>query len=130
MRRHQLQASQFFVGLRSNSGWLGGKQWLAEPTQNSQVIMALCYQVIKRDWQGEGIFQVQVTAMNPTDLKQQQLSLFDNSNDSRDRVNQVKDHINERFGEFSLMPGRLLKRSEMPNVISPAWKPTGHRKTI
>jgi len=129
MRRHELQASQFFIGLRSNAGWLGGKQKLADPTQDSQIIMALCHQVINRDWQGEGIFQVQVTALNPTGTKQQ-LSLFDNSNASRDGVNQVMDSINERFGEFSLMPGRLLKRSEMPNVISPAWKPTGHRKTI
>jgi len=129
MRRHQLQASQFFIGLRANAGWLGGKQKLADPTQDSQAIMGLCQQVINRDWQGEGIFQVQVTALNPTDLNQQ-LSLFDNSNDDRDRVNQVMDHINERFGEFSLMPGRLINRSEMPNVISPAWKPSGHRKTI
>ena len=129
MRRHELQASQLFIGLRSNAGWLGGKQKLADPTQDSQIIMALCHQVINRDWQGEGIFQVQVTALNPTGTKQQ-LSLFDNSNASRDGVNQVMDSINERFGEFSLMPGRLLKRSEMPNVISPAWKPTGHRKTI
>ena len=130
MRRHQLQASQFFIGLRSSNGWLGGKQKLADPTQDSQVIMTLCYQVIKRDWQGQGIFQVQITALNPSGLKKQQLSLFENSNHSRDRLNQVMDQVNERFGEFSLMPGRLLTRSKMPNVISPAWKPSGHRKTI
>ncbi len=129
MRRHQLLASQFFIGLRSNSGWLGGKQKLAEPTQDSQAIMVLCRQVIKSDWQGEGIFQVQVTALNPTGLNQQ-LSLFGSGHDNRDRLNQVVDHVNERFGEFSLMPGRLINRSKMPNVISPAWRPSGHRKTI
>ena len=129
MRRHQLQASQFFIGLRSNTGWLGGKQRLADPTQDSHAIMTLCHQVISRDWQGEGIHQVQVTALDPRD-HHQQMTLFGNSNDSHDKVNQVMDHINNRFGEFSLMPGRLLNRSEMPNVISPAWKPNGHRKTI
>lgn len=129
MRRHQLQASQFFIGLRANSGWLGGKQKLADPTQDSQAIMALCHQVMNRDWHGEGIHQIQVTALIPCGLNHQ-LALFDMTDDARDQVNQVMDQINERFGEFSLMPGRLINRSEMPNVISPAWKPSGHRKTI
>jgi len=40
------------------------------------------------------------------------------------------DRINDRFGEFALAPARLLNRSDMPNVISPAWKPDGHRQTI
>jgi DNA polymerase-4 len=40
------------------------------------------------------------------------------------------DDINRDFGEFTLAPARLLKRSDMPNVIAPAWKPDGHRETI
>ena len=129
MRRHELQASQFFIGLRADMGWLGGRQALALPTQDSQPIMLLCRQVMEHCWQGEGIYQVQVTALNPSDLKGQ-LELFDAGGHGHDAVNQVMDQINSRYGEFSLMPGRLLKRSEMPNVIAPAWKPSGHRKTI
>jgi DNA polymerase IV len=40
------------------------------------------------------------------------------------------DDINTRFGEFTLSPATLLNRSTMPNVIAPAWKPTGHRRTV
>jgi DNA polymerase-4 len=40
------------------------------------------------------------------------------------------DAINQRYGEFALTPARLLNRSSMPNVIAPAWKPFGHRKTV
>ena len=40
------------------------------------------------------------------------------------------DLINERFGEFKVAPAMLLNRSDMPNVIAPAWKPYGHRQTI
>ena len=40
------------------------------------------------------------------------------------------DDINKRYGEFSLTRANLLHRSEMPNVIAPAWKPYGHRQTI
>ena len=38
--------------------------------------------------------------------------------------------INKRFGEFALAPATLLKRSDMPNVIAPSWKPDGHRRTV
>jgi DNA polymerase-4 len=40
------------------------------------------------------------------------------------------DQVNQRYGEFILAPARLLNRSDMPNVIAPAWKPEGHRQTI
>jgi DNA polymerase-4 len=45
-------------------------------------------------------------------------------------VNAAVDDINQRYGEFTLAPARLLQRSSMPNVIAPAWKPSGLRKTI
>jgi DNA polymerase-4 len=46
------------------------------------------------------------------------------------RLYQTIDAINFRYGEFALAPARLLFRSDMPNVIAPAWKPFGHRETI
>ena len=46
------------------------------------------------------------------------------------RLNRARDLINERFGEFTIAPAKLLGRSSMPNVIAPAWKPYGHRQTI
>jgi DNA polymerase-4 len=46
------------------------------------------------------------------------------------RLNTAMDKVNQRYGEFSIAPARLINRSEMPNVIAPAWKPTGHRQTI
>ena len=45
-------------------------------------------------------------------------------------LNRALDLINERFGEFTIAPAKLLHRSDMPNVIAPAWKPYGHRQTI
>jgi len=45
-------------------------------------------------------------------------------------LHQAMDAINDRYGEFTLSPARLLQRSDMPNVIAPAWKPDGHRQTI
>jgi DNA polymerase-4 len=44
--------------------------------------------------------------------------------------NQAMDLVNRRYGELTLAPARLLNRSDMPNVISPGWKPSGPRQSI
>ena len=49
---------------------------------------------------------------------------------TRKQLNKTMDNINERYGEMTLSPARLLNRSDMPNVIAPAWKPDGLRQTI
>ena len=129
LRRHRLQARTFAIGLRMAEGWSGGKRQCALPTNDGRQIMALCRRVIDEAWQGQGIYQVQVTALDPVDSGKQ-LELFAAMDDSQDEVNTVMDTVNRRYGEFMLAPARLLKRSSMPNVIAPAWKPFGHRQTI
>ncbi len=80
-------------------------------------------------WHGEGVHQVQITALDPKPVNNQ-LELFTNNTEKRDETNAVTDAVNHRYGEFTLAPARLLNRSDMPNVIAPAWKPFGHRQTI
>lgn len=129
LRRHGMQASRFFVGLRCNDGWIGGKFKTVLPCADSHAIMALCEEVLDHYWQGRGIHQVQVTALDPRPADQQR-ELFDDSPSNASAVHAVMDRINQRYGEFTLTPARLLNRSSMPNVIAPAWKPHGHRQTI
>ncbi len=129
LRRHNMEAGEFSIGLRTSLDWAGATLKTACPTQQGQHIMALCEQVLDSCWDGTGIFQVQVTALRPQP-KGQQLSLFGYDTRKMDAFNQVMDCVNERYGEFALAPARLLNRSEMPNVIAPAWKPFGHRKTV
>jgi len=129
LRRHQLQAQNFSIGLRTGAGWLGGKLQSALPTNDGRQIMALCRRVIDEAWHGQGVHQVQVTALNPVNTGSQ-LELFNATDDTQDEVNAVMDAVNRRYGELALAPARLLNRSSMPNVIAPAWKPSGHRQTI
>ncbi len=129
LRRHHLQALTFYIGLRTNSGWTGGKLRNALPTDNGRDIMALCRRVIDESWCGEGVHQVQVTALDPIDTGSQ-LELFGALDEAQREVNTVMDAVNQRYGELVLAPARLLNRSSMPNVIAPAWKPFGHRQTI
>ncbi|MEN8108764.1 MAG: DNA polymerase IV [Pseudomonadota bacterium] len=129
LRRHQLQATTFFIGLRTSGGWLGGKLRTALPTDDGGEIMALCRVIMNDVWVGEGVHQVQVTALDPV-AAGSQLQLFNAMDEGQHEVNAVMDEINRRYGEFALAPARLLQRSSMPNVIAPAWKPYGHRQTI
>ena len=129
LRRHRLEALTFHIGLRSADGWMGDRLRCALPTSDGREIMGLCRTVINEIWNGQGIHQVQVTALDPVD-NGKQLELFDAMDDTQQEVNVVMDSVNRRYGEFCIAPARLLNRSSMPNVIAPAWKPSGHRQTI
>ena len=61
-----------------------------------------------------------------------QMELFNTqTTDKTDKqLNDAMDNINERYGELTLAPARLLNKSDMPNVIAPAWKPDGLRQNI
>ncbi len=129
LRRHNFLAGHFFIGLRTANGWISGKYRPALPTDHGPDIMALCHIFISRKWHGEPVFQVQVTALDPRP-KNIQVEMFALDRGRLECLNRTRDDINRRYGEFTLAPARLLLRSRMPNVIAPAWKPSGHRETI
>jgi len=131
MRKHALEARSFFIGFRIkhvNHKGLGGKFQTEEPTNDGRKIWMLAKKLLDR-WNGEGVFQVQITAI---DLRPSgnQLSFFGVLDEQRQCLNRAMDQINERFGEFAVAPATLLQRSNMPNVIAPSWRPSGHRKTV
>lgn len=129
LRRHQLAAQEFFIGVKSYQwGWLGGRYKTAHPCNDGRTIYALCQQMLREQWQGAAVFQVQITAYDPRP-EGQQLELF-NEQVPGNSTNQVIDAINQRYGEFTMLPARLLKRTKMPDVIAPAWKPEGPRQSV
>lgn len=130
LRRHHLEAQHFFIGLRSyDYGWLGSKEKLIMPSNDGKAIYQLGYSNIMQYWKNQPVSQVQITALDPKP-EQQQLDLFVRRDKKNDNKNKMVDCINERYGEFTIASARLLGRSQMPNVISPAWKPEGHRQTV
>ncbi|HHH36664.1 MAG TPA: DNA polymerase IV [Gammaproteobacteria bacterium] len=131
LRRHRLEASAFFVGLKLEAAWLGQRLHTAVPVSDGGAIFRLCRRFVAACWQGEGVFQVQVTALAPRPCRQQ-LLLFDEGSGSGETagVDTVMDEINRCYGELTIAPARLLQRSTMPDVIAPAWKPTGHRRSV
>lgn len=130
LRRHDMTAQQFFIGLRScDWEWIASKEKLQLPSNDGQEIYRLCLQFMEDYWRQQPVSQVQVTALDPRP-DNQQLDFFMTNDTQRRRVNAVVDNINEIYGNYTVTPARLLGRSSMPNVISPAWKPFGHRQTI
>ncbi len=132
LRRHELEASRFYAALRLADSWLKGKYHSPCATDDGRQIMALCQPLLHDQWQGQGVFQIQITALDPRP-RGLQADLFLNDEPQRQKralINETMDRINSRYGEFTLAPAPLLQRSSMPNVIAPAWKPYGHRQTL
>lgn len=131
LRRHGFQSDKFFIGIKTrHQGWLATKIKLPRATDDGALIYNLCRQFVDDCFRGEDSRQVQVTALNPALGEQPDLFIDDSQQKKRDALNSTVDQINERFGEFTVAPSRVIGRSEMPNVIAPAWKPNGHRKTV
>ncbi len=129
LRRHELEAQVFFIGLRGESAWLGERLQTAVPVCDGGAIFALCRDFMDRAWHNEPVFQAQVTALAPRP-RRLQLTLFEETASPSDALNVVMDEINRCYGEFTIAPARLLQRSTMPDVIAPAWKPAGHRQSL
>jgi DNA polymerase-4 len=129
LRQHHFRASQFSIGVRIDTGYLSRKYRCDPPTDHGPEIVAMCQDFLDHHWAGQGCHQVQITALDPR-YADYQFDFLEPNHQRQDRLNQAMDHINQRYGEFTLAPVRLLNRSKMPNVIAPAWKPFGHRETI
>lgn len=131
MRRYDFVARTFWIGLKTNNGWLGSKSRLMTFNNDQQEIYQLCKAVLNLYWQGEGVYQVQVTALDPQPTAMQMdMFMSAEKNETQQKLNHALDAINSRYGEMCVAPARLLARSDMPNVIAPAWKPDGLRRTV
>ncbi|HYW77668.1 MAG TPA: DNA polymerase IV [Gammaproteobacteria bacterium] len=129
LRRHRLQAQHFAFAVKADLGWIGGRYATPVPTDDSRVLMHLAAHMLHERWRGTPVHQVQVTALDPHPAGRQR-DLFERPDERARARDRAADRIAEKFGESALVPARLLGRSDMPDVIAPAWKPSGHRQTI
>lgn len=129
LRRHDLMAQHYLIGLNTRLGWLAEKKKTVGPGNDGKDIFHLARFALETMWHGEPVGQVQVTALDPRPADSQ-LDLFNPPDMKRQRLNAVADQVNRKYGEFTLAPAPLLNRSTMPNVIAPGWRPAGHRQTI
>ncbi len=128
LRANRLVAQQYLFGLRLYRGWLRTIERSLLPCDDEMVIYRLGERWLERGWRGQGIWQLRIVALDPRSPCQD--DLFQRKHPRRVRAHRAMDGINARYGAMTLTPARLLGRSSMPDVISPAWKPGGHRKSV
>ena len=126
LRANRLVAQQYLFGLRLYRGWLKTIERSLLPSDDELVIYRLGESWLEREWRGQGIWQLRIVALDPH--SPDQADLFQRKHPRRVRAHRAIDRINARYGAMTL--ARLLGRSTMPDVISPAWKPEGHRKSV
>jgi len=132
LRCYNLEAQTFFIGVKSHAwGWLGTKGQLAYPSNDGKKIYRLGREIIDAHWDGSGLFQIQVTALNPLPSNlQKDIFEVQEQEKASTNLNKIMDAINEKFGANTLIPAPLINRTKMHDVIAPAWKPTGVRKSV
>lgn len=136
LRRYHLEAKNYYIALlvKDNALYknrISLKLHLEKNSNDGYQIYQLCSFLLENYWSGQAVIQVQVTALNPVPVGEQQ-DLFANSEniDKNNIINKIRDDINQRFGSFAVKPASLLNHTSMPNVIAPSWQPDGVRKSV
>lgn len=129
LRHNGLQAQHFAFGMRTQQEWIHTRTKALVNTDDGGLIYRLAKFFFEQKWDGRGVFQVHILAMDPKPADGQH-DLFVAIDEQQRQVHRVMDAVNHRYGEFTLCKAPLIKRTAMPNVIAPAWKPSGHRDSL
>ena len=129
LRKHRLASQTYEIYMLAGHGWLGCKYKLVQPSNATLPLTRLCRRMLNECWHRQGISQVHVRALKLSPYRAQP-DMFCPANEKCDDLYQAIDAVNEKFGEFSVMPAALINRTQQPDVIAPAWKPYGHRQTL
>ena len=117
------------VGIKIKAGWIQKKIKLEHAASDQRKIFQLCEHVLNMLDRNVGIYQVQVTAIRPGQ-KNIQNDFFDRKT-NQNKYLRVVDSINKKFGKDTIKLARLkLDLYEGPDVIAPAWRPKGYRKSV
>ena len=129
LRQAKLLAKTITVGIKLQYGWLQDKFTLPVATCDDSQLFSLAKSLLTA-WQGQGAYQVQITATEVIDRHHAQTDLFDTQNDERTRILALRDTINQQFGQGMLTTGSGLMAPVTSDVISPSWQPSGCRHSV
>jgi DNA polymerase-4 len=76
--------------------------------------------------------RIRLLGISLSDFKQGggQMYLFDQTDEKKkETLARAVDTVNDKFGEHTITLASTIARKEGPGVISPAWRPTGVRKS-
>ena len=130
LRKSNYESNIFLIGIKIKAGWVQKKIKLEKPTWNQSDIFNICLFYLNLFDKNIGIFQVQITALNPK-KKNIQIDIFSQEDNKSIVLTRTLDNINDRFGSYTIKPARLISDDkDSPDVIAPAWRPSGYRKSV
>jgi DNA polymerase IV len=129
LRANSMVAQTFWIGIKQKQGWLADRYKTVQPTNDGLLIYHLAESLIELYWDGGGVYQCQITANNPQ-MGMAQLDLFAAGEQHREKINHIVDAVNDKFGPNTLSNAKRLNGMQMPDVIAPAWRPSGVRSSI
>jgi hypothetical protein len=130
LRKSNYESNIFLIGIKIKAGWVQKKIKLEKPTYNQSDIFNVCLFYLSLFDKNIGIFQVQVTALNPVS-KNMQSDIFNQEKNENLILEQALDNISDKFGPNAIKPARLMSDDkDSPDVIAPAWRPVGYRKSV
>ena len=130
LRKSNYESNIFLIGIKIKAGWVQKKIKMEKPTCNQSDIFNICLFYLNLFDRNIGIFQVQVTALNPT-KRNIQIDIFDQEKNKNTILDQALDSISDKFGSDAIKPARLISdNKDSPDVIAPAWRPSGYRKSV
>ena len=130
LRKSNFESNVFLIGIKIKAGWIQKKVKIEKATCNRNDIFNICLSYLNLFEKNTGIYQVQVTALNPL-KKNTQMDIFSEDNDKSEVLDQALEDIYDKFGPETIKPARLISdHTDSPDVIAPAWRPSGHRKSV
>ncbi len=130
LRKSNYQSNVFLIGIKIKAGWLQKKIKLKKPTYNQADIFKICRMYLNMLDANIGIYQIQVTALSPSE-KNIQNDFFEQNNENNLILENALDNITDRFGQDAVKLARLKTEDiDSPDVIAPAWRPIGYRKSV
>ena len=74
LRQYGFESKLFIISLKTKSqGWLSSKAATVYPTDDGRQIFYLCYTFLEQYWQGQGVWQVRIVALDLQSEKQADL---------------------------------------------------------
>lgn len=135
LRKHNMVANKFFIGAlcREHPDRDSFAATVNSTANNDgKIIFDTCKKILTSHWRGQAIYSIQVTAIEPfQDVGQRDLFATPViARQDNQALNKAIDAANRKFGKNMVRKGLMIDELETPEVISPAWKPSGHRQTI
>ena len=129
LRAHDLEARAYRFATCGRDGACEAVHRAVVATNDPSVLRPYVAVFLRDVWDGQGVDQIHVLALDPRPCGRQP-DLWDAPDPRRARLNAAVDAINHRFGPWAILPAALLDRSPSPDVIAPAWRPSGVRKSV